>query len=247
MTKIKKINITEEQFNNVFDKKRKIYEIMLPITFENPLTYLMCENGVINEGLIKTYPFDTMKRYVCQYFNIPLYYFHEYENNGIRCAAIDIYKDEHLVNMVDKAMNLCSYFKSQMMELDTLLRVHYEPKFEEKEEYDGEFLYHITEHMNIPRIRKIGLVPSRKNKRFNYGDRIYLFSSDVSKEDMYSFAEKLFLAHEKDFKDGLFCLLKVKNDGSFSLHKDPNSDNGFWTSDNIHPRCIMDDIDYFKV
>jgi len=248
MEMIKRVIITEEQFENVFDKKREVYEMMLQVKFENPLTYLLNGNEPLDEGLIRTYPFNTMKRYVCEYFNIPTYLFHEYEANGVRCVALDLYKDDPSTQrMVDKAMNLCGYFKSQMTELDKYIRVHYEPKFQRKEEYNGKFLYHMTEHMNLPKIKKIGLVPSHKNKRFNYSDRIYLFSSDVSKEEIFGFVEKLMASHDKDFKDGLFCLLKIKDDGSFTLHNDPNYDKGFWTSDNIPPNCIMDDLEFIKV
>ena len=249
---VKIVHLNEGNFKKIvgehFDVNRGIYEIMIPISYSNPLTILMSGNEPINEGLIKTYPFNTMKRYVCQYFNILDYLFHEYENNGIRCVAIDISKDDEFIQkMVDKAMNLCGYFKSQCTILDEYIRVHYEPKFQEKERYDGDFFYHITHHINFPKIKRIGLVPSHKNRRFNYGDRVYLFSNEVQKEELIGFAEQLRYSQNKAFNDGLYFILKIKDNGSFNIHKDPNFENGFWTSDNIPPSCIIDDFDTIYV
>lgn len=247
----KKVMISEKQFRGLCGSERKEFEMMIPITYDNPLTIFMCCDH-INEGLVKTYPFETMKRYVCQYFNIYECHFHEYDANGVKCVAIDVpKKPPYMLRLVSKAMNLCGYFPSQSMELDDYVRVHFEPKFQEKTSYDGDFLYHVTHHMNVPKIQSIGLCPTSKNKRFNYGDRIYLFSSDVPREVLEWFASKVNVCQGRDKfqkeknkrRDELFCVLKIKNDNSFTLHDDSNMDYGLWTNDNISPDCIIDVVE----
>ena len=129
----KKIRISEKQYRGLFEEQ-------INVSYDNPLSIDMC----INEGLIRTYPFETMMRYVSEYFNIPKFYMHSYENNGVKCIAVDLPKNELFQKRVDKAMNLCGYFESIRASMDDFDRIHYEPKFEDEEIEIGNILYHIT-------------------------------------------------------------------------------------------------------
>lgn len=241
--------IFERNFGNWFDFKRKIYEIMIPVTYENPLSILMSETKtVLKEGLIKTYPFDTVKRYICQYFNIPNYYFHEYDGNGNKCCAIDIPKDAN-PNLLKKAMNLCGYFMSTMTHLDKLDRYHFEPKFEEEETYNGELLYHITREVLTPKIYKIGLYPSRKNKAYNFPSRIYFLKDNTTKEEVENIATVLKNA-KGDGDEVMYVLLKIMVDKlpkGIKFHADPNLYNSIYTTDNVPPSAIWKEkTEYIK-
>ena len=230
----------ERNFGDWFDFKRRIYEVMIPVIYENPLSILMSETKtVLKEGLIKTYPFDTVKRYICQYFNIPNYYFHEYDGNGNRCCAIDIPKGAN-PNLLKKAMNLCGYFMSTMTHLDKLDRYHFEPKFEKEDNYDGELLYHITKEISTPRIYKQGLCPSRKNNIYNFPSRVYFLKGNTTKEEVENIATVLKNA-KGDGDEVMYVLLKIMVDKlpkGIKFHADPNLYNSIYTTDNVPPSAI---------
>lgn len=243
---MKKVVLSNRPFGECFDFNRSIFEEMIAVNMSNPLTMLM-HNKSINEGLVMTYPYETMKRYVCQYFNIPSFYFHDINNNGVKCCAIDIPLDKY--EDVKKAMNLCGYFESVIGEFDDFIRVHFEPKFEEKIE-QNDFLYHLTHHSNVAKIRRIGLCPSDKNTFFKYPSRVYFLTKEASKEEMESLARMLNMSHKKDFKDGLYIALKVdlsKVGGDVNFHIDPNLEHSLYTTNNIRRIAIMDDYEVVKV
>ena len=181
----KKVRISEKQYRSLFEES-------VNVSYSNPLSIDMCGNN-INEGLIKTYPFETMMRYVMEYFNIPKFYMHDYENNGVKCIAIDLPKNDEFQKRVDKAMNLCGYFESIRASIGDLDRVHYEPKFEEEEVEIGDILYHLTHHSNKPKIMRIGLCPYHKNTRFNYPSRTYFFRKDTPMHEMENAAKALYM------------------------------------------------------
>ena len=60
---MKKLSISERQYRNIFEE-------CVNVSYDNPLSIDMCKEN-ISEGLIRTYPFDVMMRYVMEYFNIP--------------------------------------------------------------------------------------------------------------------------------------------------------------------------------
>lgn len=238
---MKKVSISERQYRNIFEE-------CVNVSYDNPLSIDMCKES-INEGLIRTYPFDVMMRYVMEYFNIPMFYMHEYENNGIKCVAIDLPKNEELQKRVDKAMNLCGYFESIRASMDDLDRIHYEPKFEDEEAEVGNILYHITHHSNKEKIKRIGLCPYSKNKVFNYPSRIYLFKEDTPMREIENIAKALNNYAERDFKDGIYSLLKIDVDklpNNIRFFADPNHKHGLYTMNNIPPDCIIDDGDVIK-
>ena len=183
--------------------------------------------------------------YVGKQFNIPSFYMHAYDNNGVKCIAIDLPKNEEFQKRVDKAMNLCGYFISLRISMDELDRIHYEPKFEEEEEDIGNVLYHITSSSNVEKIRSIGLCPYHKNEFFKYPSRIYFFKGDTSKETLETAAKALDkYLRNKDRKNS-YCVLKIdvnKLPDEVKFYIDPNMDGGVYTVNNIPPNCIMDDI-----
>ena len=144
----KKVRISESQYRSIFEED-------VIVSYSNPLSIDMCGDN-INEGLIKTYPFETMMRYVREYFNIPDFYMHKYVNNGVDCVAFDLPKNLTFQKRVDKAMNLCGYFEFTRASMDDLDRVHYEPKFEEEEREIGNILYHKNSTQGNPHALAVG-------------------------------------------------------------------------------------------
>ena len=238
----KKIRITGGQFRGLFEES-------VEVSYDNPLSIDMTVEN-INEGLIKTYPFDTMMRYVREYFNIPEFYMHSYEKNGIMCVAFDLPKNRSLQERVSKAMNLCGYFKSISMSMDELDRVHYEPKFEEEEREVGDVIYHITHISNINKIRKNGLCPYHKNTMFRYPERIYFFTEDAPAEKLRRAAMALDNYHKNEKDDKRYAILRIninRLDDNVRFFKDPNSQYALYTTDNIHPDLISDNYDVINL
>lgn len=232
----KKVRISESQYRSIFEED-------VSVSYSNPLSIDMCGDN-INEGLIKTYPFDTMMRYVREYFNIPDFYMHKYVNNGVDCVAFDLPKNLTFQKRVDKAMNLCGYFESTRASMDDLDRVHYEPKFEEEEREIGNILYHITHNSNKDKILRIGLCPRHKNNRFNYPSRIYCFREDTPRDVIERAAMALSHYATRDFIDGIYSVLKIDVNclpNNVKFFVDPNHEYGLYTLNNIPPNCIIDD------
>ncbi len=239
----KKVRITEEQFH------RALFEESIVVSYDNPLSIEMSSES-INEGLIKTYPFETMMRYVREYFNIPEFYMHTYSNNGVQCAAFDLPKNKTFQKRVDKAMNLCGYFESTRSSMDELDRIHYEPKFKEEEKEIGDFLYHITPHYTVGKIKKIGLCPYHKNAKFNYPSRIYFFKEDVPREILKNAAKALDKYSKRKIKDGIYRVLKIDVNSlpdNIKFFVDPNARYALYTLNNIPPNCIVDGFDTIDV
>ena len=252
---MKKIHFSNNNIKRVlgehFDINRGVFEESITVSLSNPISFML-HNKEINEGLIKTYPYEIMKRYMCEYFNIPSYYFHDEEKyDGIKCCAIDIPKGYPIIyKEVKRAMNLCGYFVSTEGEYDDFVRLHFEPKFEE-EDKPSSFLYHITYHTNEPRIRKIGLKPSRKNIMFNYPDRIYFLTSEATQEDKEYLARMLDITHKRNSpSDGIYIVMKIDLDrigNNVKFHKDPNYHNSVYTTDNIPLNAIANDVDIIRI
>ena len=49
-----------KELGKYFDSKRKIFEVDYRVSYSNPVSLI---HYGINEGLIRTYPFETMERY----------------------------------------------------------------------------------------------------------------------------------------------------------------------------------------
>ena len=238
----KRVRISEHQYRSLFEEQ-------VSVSYDNPLSIDMCKEG-INEGLIKTYPFEKMMRYVMEYFNIPRFYMHDYENNGVKCIAIDLPKNEIFQERVDKAMNLCGYFESIRTSIGDLDRIHYEPKFEEEEQEIGDILYHVTHHSNKDKIKKIGLCPYSKNTLFNYPSRVYFFKEDTPISEIINSAKALNNYAIRDFNDGIYSILKIDIDklpNNVRFFVDPNYRHGLYTMNNIPPNCIIDDGEVVNV
>lgn len=243
----KKILIDKKRVGKYFDASRGIFTEMINVNMSNPLTFTMHLGKNINEGLVMTYPYKVMKRYIMEYFNIPSFIFHdESKQGGVDACAIDIPKgNEKLYQSVENAMNLCGYFKSIEGEFDDFKRVHFEPKFEENKDI-GNFLYHLTYHLNEPKIRKIGLCPRSKNRVFNYPERIYFLTSNATTEEIKSLARMLYMTHNKpaikNSNVGMYVILKINTDKlpqDVKFYNDPNLSNSVYTTDNIPPDAIV--------
>jgi hypothetical protein len=105
-----------------------------------------------------------------------------------------------------------------------------EPNFDEKVDFDGEYLYHTTDKKNLDKILSVGLIPKSKNTRSFYPERVYL---SPSLEYMDSIKYQL-----NTNKPAEYVFLKIKNYDGLSLYKDVRFKGGFYTFDSIAPKYI---------
>jgi hypothetical protein len=105
-----------------------------------------------------------------------------------------------------------------------------EPNFDEKVDFDDEYLYHTTDKKNLDKILSVGLIPKSKNTRSFYPERVYL---SPSLQYMDSIKYQL-----NTNKPAEYVFLKIKNYDGLSLYKDVRFKGGFYTYDNISPKYI---------
>ena len=105
-----------------------------------------------------------------------------------------------------------------------------EPNYDDKIDFNGEYLYHTTDSKNLDKILKYGLIPKSKNTRSFYPERIYLSPN----EDWMSSIRQELVGD----KGGEYINLRIKNFKGLSLYKDVRFKGGFFTYDNIPPKYI---------
>jgi hypothetical protein len=105
-----------------------------------------------------------------------------------------------------------------------------EPNYDDKIDFNGEYLYHTTDSKNLDKILKYGLIPKSKNTRSFYPERIYLSPN----EDWMSSIRQELVGD----KGGEYINLRIKNFKGLSLYKDVRFKGGFFTYDNISPKYI---------
>lgn len=251
----KKVHINEDKVKSLFgchfDSSRKMFFPKADFGLDKPWTYA---DYRLTEGLIKTYPFESMEKHICDYMNIPSYYFHKIENNGINRAAIDIPLERcGMKDSIERCMSTFGYFLSKEIKYDDFVRQIYEPKFQydKVKTEDGDFLYHITPLSNLNKIMLMGLKPSSNNIVFGYPERIFLLSKDASYEYLTQTAYMLKETHKKPknkhgkyqkMPSNLYAIIKIflnKLPNNIEFHKDVNYEPyGLYTTSNIPPNAI---------
>lgn len=223
-------------------------------TYENPLALFLCKSSedehdsTLYEGLLKTYPIDTLKKYVCNAFHFNEKQFHIKEKNGIKYAVIYYYYTKATENNLIKAMNLGGYFLASHSigrgNNKDIKRAIFEPKFQDELEIklkEHPYLFHVTEKKNVPRIQHIGICPRSNSVLFNYPERIYLLYGDANDDNFFTVAKMLCNAKYKDNDISRYCILYLdtnKLDNDMRLFTDPNFPGGIYTYGNIRPDCI---------
>lgn len=157
--------------NENFIQKRTQYKIMNKhiMDFETFVNQL-------DEGLIKTYPIDKVVVYVQRKLNLTDEDINIDTNYKSDCIDVGKHLNKDIIDEIDKILIMSGYF--EMDEDDYIY--YYFKKYDSnlfdklKEENKIKYLYHITPSKNDERIQRIGLIPTHKNDRYNYPDRVYI-------------------------------------------------------------------------
>lgn len=124
------------------------------------------------------------------------------------------------------------------------IKIRFESKYE-----DGAYMndvdvppimYHLTKQKYNEKIEKNGLYPKSYNRKTKHPERIYMFLNLIQTDILLSIL--LSILKQTDAKNGIlnekYMLLEIKLTENNIIHTDPNYLNGFYTTDNIHPKNI---------
>ena len=111
-----------------------------------------------------------------------------------------------------------------------------EPKFDETANNNIGSLYHLTEKINLPKIKTNGLVPKSRSKKAYHPDRIYVVDDIKKLKDILTH----FTSEHKNINDFSIVKIDYKLAGNPKLYNDPNYLNmGYYLTDNITPEAIV--------
>lgn len=227
------------------------------ISFDNPLSLLMVKKNILNEGLIKTYDLNSLKKYLQDYFKLQDNHkvFLDNENN-VETGNIHIPNLGDNVKLIDKALNFCGYYISTTDEFDfngePWVTLQFEPKFQENKKDEiiskHQYLIHITPLYNLEKILKNGLSPKSKNKAFDYHNRVYLLYDFEPNKPLDTNIRAIHLGSQLCKKNDsvgnngkyVFLRIDIKQIGDIGLYYDPNLIYGCYTRENISPSAIVD-------
>jgi len=116
-------------------------------------------------------------------------------------------------------------------------------------------LYHLSVSPWQEKIKKVGLVPSAKNKVYNYSGRIYLMKQ--SKYPIAAFKEfaYIWVAKLRNFEEvpdelmihPVIYRIETKDlPTSIKIYKDPMMHNSYYIKENIPPSCLHFDFNMTK-
>lgn len=222
---------------------------------------LITEQNKIYEGLIESYPIETVEKKINK----------EFPNLEYKIFELD-YKSKYLLVWIDKGdnpnnliktMDTYGWFLSSPLNLSQILKannsIKIQLKFEAKFDVDvtHNFSYkkplvlgHLTPAVNLDKIMKNGLSPKSNSKLTLHPDRIYFFTQKLPIDKVFQLVQKLYAANPNDpkYKDKYALLdvtlnhLQTTPEGftgpRIKFFTDPNAADCVYTMENIHPKDI---------
>lgn len=219
-------------------------------SYNNVLSICMLDkfyDAALNEGLIQTYDPQQTVRYIKDYFNMSDDEIYNTELNTIIVSTSDI--NDEFLNKLDKAFNLCGYYKAITDKGDEKIEIQYEPKYIDpienvlrKKEH---FLLHLSPTKYKEKILKNGFVPKSKNSTFDYPDRVYFLRESIPTKNLIEML-KVLSSKNKNSKYSIFKIDLNKIPLNVKFYSDLNyNEYGVFTYDNINANAIIkiNDID----
>ena len=207
------------------------------------------ESALLDEGLIRTYPFDWVYRYLQRNANTD--FLHVFATEKEKKFQVTLKRGSKSIEPLKRTMDMfgyhCGYEGNDHWFGGYLMQ--FEPKFDEYVK-GSEFtfpkgkyaFYHVAPYRFKDKILSQGLVPLHKNNMFTYPDRVYLISGNESLDASYEMARMLRSADKNNRNNGMYALFGVTLDGldDVKFYKDWNIDHAdaYYTHENIPPRNV---------
>lgn len=242
--------VSDERKDYLFEKIIK--NINLPMTEFNRLADM--GPFQINEGLITTYPTETVVRLLGNLFhlkqnnNLPWYKNDEYigtinasiENQE---EVIDIHclYDERIIKEMEAYFERYGWVKAYALKnnnrtidirLDKKFTGYVTPKLMMR--YGGEYLYHISNNRLKEKILKNGLIPHSGNNGYNHPSRVYCLLKEPDNFDADTWGKQ----GHSDRVPVVFQIDLSKLNQNQKFYFDARTDNSFYTEEPISPLAI---------
>ena len=228
----------------------------LDINFLNFFSNNRPDKELLYEGIFSTYPIETVRKHLINRYNFDDWQVEIIKGeNNTEQLVIRVYNTKENKNELDNVLKRCGYYPSyaQVTKDGSTIAIQYEKRIEDDANSlvsKKRFLYHITPSSCVKKILEQGLCPKTKNKKFQYPSRIYLFLNIPQKKISTILAQQLYQyipQNEYSVKNKLydtFSLLEIDVnklgdlDYNYVFYKDPNTEGGVFTVDNIPPHAI---------
>jgi hypothetical protein len=205
---------------------------------------------LLKEGLIKTYPLNSMIGMLSKYGES---FYNSYNHSGGVLVLANNYLNGSSIEMVNKVLDAGGYYVSyysvflktsptksdlvkKFKDLPNMEDIHqlwiiYEAKFDSIVDISNiHFLYHLTEKRYLERIKRDGLVPRANNKLTNHPDRIYFTMDEVGLNMLLP----QFINLGKSINEYIILRIDYRLANKPKLMLDPNfSSYGVYTTENI--------------
>ena len=209
----------------------------------------------IYEGLIKTYPIDSIERKIKRDFPELRY---EIVETAFKSKSLLVYPiNKTIADNIIHIMDTYGWFLSFPKTLDrnNFKNLKFEAKYDIQVDFDYNkplILSHLTPSVNLKNILKNGLSPKTNSKLSRHPDRVYFFTKDLPFDKLFTLASKLYIENKNIPKYKYeYTLLNVEfNDEPtppdgfhvtaprIKLFADPNAPGCVYTMENVNPKNI---------
>lgn len=230
---------------------------------DDELTQQMIDQNNLNEGLIRTYPIETVIKFLIEKFQIQQdqILIQKVEEEGIptKCLTLvlPLKVSNNTVGSIKQEMNVWGYFVAKDLIRDINRNISYilfEPKYSQdvsniiRSKYS--VLYHMTSAPFLEKIKNNGLCPTSKNSLFLYPSRVFFMKGDTLDNKQKRILKNVKLARDNSDRSKrnpnynqqayLLTLDLSKIPEDVKMYVDPfASSGGFFTYDNIPPSAIV--------
>lgn len=184
---------------------------------------------IIREGLIKSLPLRRILSIL--------------KNKGINATKVDdtiwLVCDKKIKSQINNILNVVGWFIATENNRGEALLLVVEPTRGHVLNGIPDILYHATEAEDLPRIKKIGLVPNSKSKLSNHPDRVY---ASISIAALTPFIHHFIYGLSSPI---ILTIDTKKTDNKW--YADPNLSGGVYTTTNVPPVALTNFIEYDKV
>lgn len=203
------------------------------------------EKAILDEGLVRTYPFEWVSKYLVKNVNSD---FEEIERDDeSKQFLIKLVYGSKSIEPLKKIMNTFGYFCSAEENEDGLHLMQFEPKFEEYikgSEFNnvaGEIVfYHVSPIKHKDKILNNGLSPRANNEYLKYHELVHLILSPEGKDAAYEMASMLYTASNDKRNDGTYVLFGITTDGldNVKFYRDWDVEDivAYFAYENIPPK-----------
>ena len=213
----------------------------------------MAAHGLMKEGLIHTYPTDTVIRLMTKEFDFEDgQIFRKQMFNGEEQLVIVVPDIEKNVDLIKRTMDRLGWYFSTVEQTSYKgwVCVYFGKKFQSKQDEEirknYKRLYHITPIYYANKILHIGISPKSKNTTFKYPGRCYLIYDSHTMPEFVDFAQMLYNSDDNEQNTGkykIFIIDTEKIPQNVKLYYDATFPYGVFTGDNIPPTAIIGETD----